>query len=126
MAEFQGLETLGQISMPVRELAKAIEFYRDVLGLPFLFEVPGMAFFQCGEIRLLLAEPEEGDFENSNSILYFKVEDIEGALGALRRLGAEVISPAHLVAPMTDHDLWMAFFKDSEGNTLALMEEVMR
>jgi methylmalonyl-CoA/ethylmalonyl-CoA epimerase len=90
----------------------------------FLFDAPKMAFFDCGGTRLLLSEAEEGTFERAGSILYFSVEGIQDMMRALKGKGVEMLSEAHLVAEMPDHDLWMSFFKDLDGNTLALMEEV--
>jgi catechol 2,3-dioxygenase-like lactoylglutathione lyase family enzyme len=71
---FTGLSTIGQISIPVQELESAVNFYRDSLGMDFLFQVPNMAFFDCGGIRILLAVPEKGDSDRRSSIIYFKVE----------------------------------------------------
>jgi methylmalonyl-CoA/ethylmalonyl-CoA epimerase len=119
------LSTIGQIALTARNLSPAIEFYRDKLGIRFLFEAPNMAFFDCGGIRLMLGPPE-GTKESFNSILYFKVEDIQAAAGTLKSRGVAFEREPHLVAKMPDHDLWLAFFRDPEGNVLALMGEVKR
>ncbi len=123
---FAGLDRLGQINIRVHDLARAVAFYRDVLGLKFLFEFPNLAFFDCGGIRILLDVPEDKKFDHPSSILYFRVEDLQGSTEGLRRRGARIVSEPHRIAPMPDHDLWMSFFEDSEGNTLALMSEVPR
>lgn len=85
-----------------------------------------MAFFDCSGIRLLLGEPEEEERDPPGSIIYFRVDDIHQELETLQARGADIIADPKLVAEMPDHDLWMAFFKDSEGNTLAIMSEVPR
>ncbi|HEY7216176.1 MAG TPA: VOC family protein, partial [Thermoanaerobaculia bacterium] len=90
-----------------------------------LFQVPPkMAFFDCGGVRLYLGLPEEEEFDHPGSILYYKVDDINAAWETLRDRGADLVRDPHLVARMPDHELWIGFFKDSEGNTLALMSEV--
>jgi methylmalonyl-CoA/ethylmalonyl-CoA epimerase len=118
------VSTIGQIAMPVRDLAKAVEFYRDRLGLPLLFQVPpGLAFFQCGTIRLLVEVPPEKEFQHPGSPLYFTVADIDQAVLDLRARGLTFRDEPHLIARMSDHELWMTFFDDGEGNTHALMCE---
>jgi methylmalonyl-CoA/ethylmalonyl-CoA epimerase len=125
-AEFEGLAQIGQINVRVHDLPRAVDFYRERLGMKFLFEVPRMAFFDCAGVRLLLALPEGEGFDHPSSILYFKVSDIQAATAELHRRTVEIVSEPELIAPMPDHDLWMSFFRDSEGNTLALMSEVRR
>ncbi len=120
---FKGLSTIGQIGVPVQDITRAVAFYRDVLGLPFLFQAGNLAFFECDGTRLLLDGVEEAAGHES-SILYFKVDDIERTTEAIRARGAEITGEPHMIAKMPDHDLWMAFFLDSEGNTMALMAEV--
>ena len=119
------LAQIGQIAVIIHDLNRAVAFYRDVLGMPLLFEAPPkMAFFDCGGIRLMLSLPETPEFDHPGSILYYKVADIQATWTALQEGGADLLSEPHLVARMPDHELWLAFFKDSEGNTLALMCEV--
>lgn len=118
------LSRIGQIAVLVSDLKRALEFYRDDLGMKFLFDVPKMAFFDCAGVRLLLTLPEGDESDRRSSIIYFEVPDINSAYTDLVGRGVEFISDPHLVAKMPDHDLWMAFFKDSEGNTLALMSEI--
>lgn len=119
-----GLAQLGQIAITVHDLDRATAFYRDVLGLPFLFRAPNLAFFDCAGIRLMLGLPERAELVHPSSILYFSVADIDAAHAALAARGVSFTDRPHLIAKMPDHDLWMAFFTDSEGNTLALMSEV--
>lgn len=118
------LTKIGQIAIPVADVDAATAFYRDTLGLPFLFDAPGMAFFRCGEVRLMLTEPESGDLEPSASIIYYRVDDIEAACERLRTRGVRFESEAHPVHRAEDHELWMAFFRDPDGNPLALMSQV--
>lgn len=123
-ASFTGLSRIGQIYMRASNLPRATAFYRDTLSIPFLFEVPRMAFFDLSGVRLMLGEPEGPAFDHPGSILYFDVPDLKGAHAELTSRGVAFDSTPHLIADMHDHELWMAFFKDSEGNQLALMSEV--
>lgn len=118
------LTEIGQISVIVKDLPRATGFYRDVLGLPFLFEVPKMAFFDCGGVRLMLGVAEEPRFNHPASIIYYRVGDIQAAAARLKALGVRFESEPHLIARLPGHDLWMAFLDDTEGNLLALMSEV--
>jgi methylmalonyl-CoA/ethylmalonyl-CoA epimerase len=118
------LSAIGQIAMPVTDLARAVAFYRDRLGMRFLFQAPPqLAFFDCGGVRLMLDVPEDKEFARHGSVLYFKVSDIETAYRDLNAAGVTFKAAPHLIAKMPDHELWMAFFDDTEGNTLALMDE---
>jgi methylmalonyl-CoA/ethylmalonyl-CoA epimerase len=118
-----GLGTIGQIAMNAHDIARAVQFYRDTLGMRLLFEVPKMAFFDCAGVRLMLSLPENAEFDHPGSVLYFRVDDISQAHATLKERGVPFIDEPHLIAKMPDHELWMTFFKDSEGNTLALMAE---
>ena len=118
------LSSIGQIAMPVRDLTRGVEFYRDRLGLRFLFQVPpGLAFFQCGSIRLMVEVPPDKEFQRPGSVLYFKVDDIDATYADLKAKGVDFRDAPHLIAKLLDHELWMAFFHDGEGNILALMHE---
>ena len=113
--------------MVVKDLSRAVAFYRDVLGMTFLFQAPpALAFFDCGGVRLMLDVPEEKEFDHPGSILYFKVDDIDAVYADLKVKGVEFRDAPHLIAKLPDHELWMAFFRDGEGNTLALMHEKRR
>ena len=118
-----GLNAIGQISMNAHDIARATGFYRDKLGMRLLFEVPKMAFFDCAGVRLMLSLPENGEFDHPGSVLYFRVDDIDQAYAQLKERGVTFQGKPHLIARMPDHELWMTFFRDSEGNTLALMAE---
>ncbi len=118
------LSTIGQIAMAVKDLPRAIEFYRDRLGMRFLFEAPpALAFFDCAGIRLMIEVPPDKEFAHPGSPIYFKVDDIDRAYADLKSRGVAFRGEPHLIAKMPDHELWMAFFDDTEGNTLALMHE---
>jgi methylmalonyl-CoA/ethylmalonyl-CoA epimerase len=113
---------IGQIAVVCKDVARATAFYRDVLGLPFLFAAgPSLAFFRCGDVRLMLSPAE--DDASGTSVLYFFVLDIEAARGEIAAKGARVIDDPHIIAQMPDHELWLCEFRDSEDNVLALMEE---
>lgn len=116
--------TLAQVALPVRDAERAAGFYRDTLGLPFLFAAPPMAFFDLGGVRLMLTLPESPEFEPPGSILYFRVADIAAAHAGLLARGVAFRTAPHRVARLPDHELWMAFFEDGEGNTLALLSQV--
>jgi predicted enzyme related to lactoylglutathione lyase len=115
---------IGQIAIAVNKLDRAVMFYREKLGLRFLFQVPNMAFFDCAGVRLMLSNPKGSEEGSGNSILYFRVADIHESARLLADKGVAFKTEPHLVARMEDQNLWMAFFEDSEGNTLALMSEV--
>jgi methylmalonyl-CoA/ethylmalonyl-CoA epimerase len=118
------LQTIGQISINAKDLARAVGFYRDVLGLTFLFEAPPqLAFFDCGGVRLMLGRAEKAEFDHPGSVLYYKVADIQASYETLRGRGVSFIDEPHVIARLPDHVLWMCFFHDTEGNTLALMSE---
>ena len=117
------LSALGQVSMTAKDVTRATAFYRDRLGMKFLFEFPNLAFFDCGGVRLMITKPEKPEFDHPGSVLYFKVDDIDAAHADLVAKGVEFTDKPHLIAKLPDHELWMAFFKDSEGNALALMHE---
>jgi methylmalonyl-CoA/ethylmalonyl-CoA epimerase len=122
------LDRIGQIALTVQDGARARAFYENVLGLRHLFDAPpGMSFFDCAGVRLLLgtAERDAADVPSS-SVLYFDVADIQAAHEQLVTRGAQFVQAPHHVADLGDRDLWLAFFRDGEGNTLALMSEVLK
>ena len=117
------IRRIGQIAIYVRDLDRATTFYRDRLGLQHLFTVPQMAFFDCGGTRLMLGLPEEPGAHPSSSILYFDTTDIESFHASLVAAGVKAEGDPHKVADLGDRDLWLGFFRDSEDNVMALMEE---
>jgi predicted enzyme related to lactoylglutathione lyase len=116
-----GLDRIGQIAVTAHDLERAVAFYRDRLGMRLLFQVPKMAFFQCGEITVMLALPDAPAFDHPASIVYYTVDDIDAAHRALTDRGVAFVRAPALTHRAQDHELWMAFFTDSEGNTAALM-----
>ena len=120
-----GLTRIGQISVVVKDLPAAIAFYRDVLGMKFLFEAPPqMAFFDCGGIRLLVGVASAPEYDHPASIIYYAVDDIQAAASILKSRGVEFHHEPRLVAKMPAFDLWLASFQDPSGNYLQLMSEV--
>lgn len=122
---FEGLGPIGQIHVSVADVDRAVEFYRDVLGLRFLFRVPGqsMAFFDRDGVRLYLGVPETEEYR-SRAMIYFRVDDIHEAAQALRHRGVELLGEPHVVHRSDAGELWMTFFRDPDGNNLATMAEV--
>jgi len=118
------IQRIGQIAINVHDTNRAVEFYRDVLGLKLLFTAGELAFFDCGGVRLMLSPPSSPEYDHPSSILYFKVDDIQSAYARLVQLKVKTEGEPHLVARMSDHDLWLAGFHDSEGNVLEFMSEV--
>ena len=122
-----GLSSIAQILVNAKDLERAIAFYRDTLGMKFLFQAPpNMAFFDCGGIRILVGIADRQEIDHPASVIYYKVRDIQASYELLVSRGVEFIVKPHLVAPMPAYDLWLADFRDSEGNILALLSEVPR
>jgi methylmalonyl-CoA/ethylmalonyl-CoA epimerase len=120
-----GLDQIGQIAVPVSDVERAIAFYRDILGMQFLFQAPpGLGFFNCDGVRLMLDAPAKAQSENHSSIIYYRVSDLHAAFETLSDRGVAFESDPHLIAKLPDHELWMAFFRDPDGNLLGLMSEV--
>ena len=121
-----GLSQIGQIAVPVSDIERAIRFYRDTLGMRFLFQAPpGLGFFDLNGVRLMLDGPAKAQAGNS-SVIYYKVSDLQAAFAALSKRGVQFEAEPHLIAKMPDHELWMAFFRDPDKNLIALMSEVRR
>ena len=118
------IESIGQIAVNVKNVTRAVNFYKDVIGLPLLFESNGLAFFQCGETRLLLSLPEKAEFDHPSSVLYFKTDKLSSTVMSMQEAGAEFIDEPHMVGKMGDIEIWMAFFKDGEGNIHPVMSAV--
>jgi len=122
-----GISRIGQIAVTAHDVERAAAFYQDALGLKLLFKAPpGLAFFDCGGVRLMLSRPEKPEFDHPSSILYFVVPDIQAAHLRMKASGVHFEDEPHMLAKMPDHDLWMTFFRDSEGNLMGLMSEVKR
>ena len=120
-----GLAQIGQIAVPVSDIERAVAFYRDALGMRFLFQAPpGLGFFDCGGVRLMLDAPAKAQTESHSSVIYYKVPNLQAAFETLSSRGVLFEEKPHLIARLPDHELWMAFFRDPDGNLLALMSEV--
>jgi methylmalonyl-CoA/ethylmalonyl-CoA epimerase len=120
-----GISRIGQIALNAHDVDRAAEFYQNKLGLKLLFRAgPGLAFFDCGGVRLMLTRPEKPEFDHPSSILYFAVPDIQAAYASMKEKGVQFEDEPHVIARMPDHDLWMVFFRDTEGNLMGLMSEV--
>jgi methylmalonyl-CoA/ethylmalonyl-CoA epimerase len=118
------LAQIGQIAVPVTDIDRAVAFYRDVLGMRFLFQAPpGLGFFDCAGVRLMLDAPA-GARAGQGSVIYYQVPDLQAAFVSLSARGVAFEAEPHLIAKMPDHELWMAFFRDPDRNLLALMSEV--
>jgi predicted enzyme related to lactoylglutathione lyase len=115
---------IGQIHISVQDVDRAVAFYRDVLGVTFLFQVPGqpMAFLQSGDVRLYLGVPESPEFA-SKVLLYFTVEDIDKEYIRLVDLGVTFEGAPHVVHRDAAGELWMAGFRDPDGHNLVLMQQ---
>ncbi|HWP82186.1 MAG TPA: VOC family protein [Bacteroidota bacterium] len=117
------LNHIGQIAMTVDDIEAAERFYEHSLGLRKLYRFGDMVFYDCAGVRLLVEKEKKKPFVPSSSILYFRTPDLTVAIRELKAKNVAFVTQPALIAPMPDHDLWMAFFKDPAGNTLALMQE---
>ena len=116
---------VGQISISVTDVDRAVEFYRDILGINFLFQVPGdnpMAFFDCSGIRLYINQPENPEHAGT-SVIYFQVDSAQDAATELTSRGVTIESEPHIIHQTENYTLWMAFFRDPDGNLMAVMSE---
>jgi methylmalonyl-CoA/ethylmalonyl-CoA epimerase len=118
------IRNIGQIAINTHDIPQAVRFYRDALGLEYLFEAGPLAFFMCGDVRIMLSVAENSEFDHPSSIVYFRVDDIHAARAELAGRGVPFEDEPHLIAEMEDHDLWMTFFRDADRNYLGLMAEV--
>jgi methylmalonyl-CoA/ethylmalonyl-CoA epimerase len=114
------LQAIGQIAVRVKDLTRAVKFYREVLGLKYLFEAPGLAFFECAGVHLMLSGAEEPEFDHASSVLYFNVAEIQVAYRSLVQRGVRFRDEPHVVHRAGHQELWMAFFDDGEGNVFAI------
>lgn len=118
-----GIDGIIQIAVTVKDVPRAMGFYRDTLGLKMLFETGGLAFFDCGGVRLMLSRAEQEELQHP-SVIYYRVADIHRSTGILQAQGVRFVDEPHVIAKMPDHDLWLVAFRDSEDNLCALMSEV--
>jgi methylmalonyl-CoA/ethylmalonyl-CoA epimerase len=117
--------TIAQLLIPIEDFDRGIAFYRDTLGLPFLFAAPPqMAFFMCGSVRLLVGVTPRGQKAQRGSAIYFQVKDIQGVFASLNAKGVHILAEPHIVNRTPKSELWLAEFNDPDGNQLALMSDV--
>lgn len=120
-----GLSQIGQIGVRVHDLERAIAFYRDILGMRFLFKAPpGLAFFDCNGVRLLLDTVQDSEFDHPASVIYYSVPAIHATHEILLARGVRFLREPKLIANLGHVEVWMAFFRDPDENVLALMSEV--
>jgi catechol 2,3-dioxygenase-like lactoylglutathione lyase family enzyme len=120
-----GLDRIGQISIVVHDVPRAVAYYRDVLGMRFLFDAgPDLAFFDCGGVRLMLGPAGDPRLDHPASIIYYRVINIRAAFDTLKERGAIVEREPQRTANMGTYELWIGFLRDPDGNLLALMSEV--
>jgi methylmalonyl-CoA/ethylmalonyl-CoA epimerase len=118
---------IAQIAINVKDLGRATAFYRDTLGLRFLFEAPpNMVFFDCGGVRIMLGIAEKPEFDHPSSIVYYHVPDMTATVAALKARNVTFEGEPHMVAKLEKADLWLGFIRDSEGNPVGVMSEVPR
>jgi|SRR5580704_14713940 methylmalonyl-CoA/ethylmalonyl-CoA epimerase len=123
MSMRSSLTGILQIAITVKEIDRATAFYRDTLGLPLLMNAPNMAFFNCGGVRLYLSGAQGSEHSGSSSFIYFKTPDIDAFLANAKANSVSIHQEPQIIARMPDHDLWLMWIKDSEGNLLGIMEE---
>lgn len=116
---------IAQLLIPVDDFEKGVAFYRDVLGIPFLFSAPPqMAFFNCGGVRLLVGVMPSGEKAQRGSAIYFQIADIRGVYEELKAKGVAFRAEPHVVHRTPESELWLSEFSDPDGNQLALMSEI--
>jgi len=118
------IKDIGQIAINCHDVKRATEFYREKLGLRMLYEFPGLAFFDCGGVRLMLTKPETAELDHPSSIIYYRVADIQQATRAIAEKGVAIENEPRMIARMPDHDLWLSNVRDTEGNIIAFMAEM--
>jgi methylmalonyl-CoA/ethylmalonyl-CoA epimerase len=124
MQGYKGPLGIGQLAVPVADLDRAVTFYRDVLGLRFLFMAPpGLAFLDCGGVRLMLAQKQDSEPAQPAGVIYYRVADLHAAYNSLRERGAAFVDQPHRIGRLADHELWMVFLRDPDEHLLALMAE---
>jgi methylmalonyl-CoA/ethylmalonyl-CoA epimerase len=120
-----GIQSIGQIAIAVSDIEEATRFYRDVLGLNLLFEAPpGLAFFDCGGVRLMLTTKQGAEEDHKTSVIYYRAPDIDAAVEALKQKGVSFVREPQMTARMEDHELWIGFVRDPDNTLIGIMAEV--
>jgi methylmalonyl-CoA/ethylmalonyl-CoA epimerase len=115
--------SIGQIAICCADVPRAKVFYVQGVGCAPLFDAGTLSFLRAGDLRLMLDVPEQDELKPPGSILYFRSSDIDADTARVAAAGGTIESPPHLVARMPDHELWMSFFRDTEGNLVAWMAQ---
>ena len=124
MTGFDGPMAVGQLAIPVADLQRSLGFYRDVLGLRFLFEAPpDLAFLDCGGVRIMLTRPQANEPSPAAGVIYYRVGDLDAAYTTLQERGAMFVDRPHRIARLPDHELWMTFLHDPDNHLVGLMAE---
>lgn len=124
MTGYGGPLAVGQLAIPVADLQRSLGFYRDVLGLRFLFEAPpGLAFLDCGGVRIMLSQSQANESSPPAGVIYYRVADLEAAYNTLLERGAVFLDRPHQIARLPDHELWMTFLRDPDNHLVGLMAE---
>jgi methylmalonyl-CoA/ethylmalonyl-CoA epimerase len=117
------LSHIGQIALPVIDVDRSETFYETVIGLRKLYRFGDLSFFDCAGVRLLLEKAHDASPFRARGCIYFRCADIALTVATLETRGVSFTHRPHCIAKMDDHDLWMAFFEDPDGHTLAVMQE---
>jgi len=122
---FPGITGFAQVALNVKDLDSAVAFYRDVLGLAFLFSAPpSLAFLQCGPTRVMLNGDPKAPAPDGGPILYYAVGDIEAAFAAITAKGAPVKEAPKAIARVGGREVWLGFTEDPDGHPVGIMSEV--
>lgn len=125
MSSEVGIKSIGQIAIAVSDIERATHFYRDVLGLPLLFEAPpALAFFDCGGVRLMVTTRQGADQDHRTSVIYYKVANINAATEVLKQRNVSFVREPQMTAKMEDHELWIGFLRDPDENLIGIMAEI--
>ncbi|WP_179952192.1 VOC family protein [Marinicella rhabdoformis] len=117
-------QKIGQLAISCSDKDRSVSFYSEVVGLELLFDTDsGMAFMQCGEVRLMLTELQGHTKDHHTSVIYYQLDDLNGWFEQTDLQHVAVEKAPHFVVKMADHDLWMAFLRDPDGHLVGLMEE---
>jgi len=124
-ASSTALGRIGQIALTVHDMDRSVAFWRDTVGLKFLFQAPNVAFFDVAGVRLMLGSGESPEVKAAGTVLYFEVADLDDTFAALRDRGVTVAKGGepHFIAKLGSMDLWMAFLEDPDGHLFALMQQ---
>ncbi len=119
------IQNIGQVAIAISDLRKSVAFYKEILGLKLLFEVPpNLAFLECGNTRLMLTTLQGDDKDHHTSVIYYQVEDIQYSTEQLEQQGIVFERKPQMAAKMEDHELWIGFLRDPDQNLIGIMAEL--